>query len=165
VLVESLGAVVYREHHESSPRGTVPPAADPDAEWDKDIVDLRRLGSDYPKHVSASALKLNFAFFASPQACAVSTIATCLEEVFKGGMTPSTERGVAGLASKRLDPLSMAMDAIPHQGVDSSVSDVEVRTLVDGTGEALCIHPFRCSPPAFDLAPGAHRQRRWLHNR
>jgi integrase/recombinase XerD len=64
--VESLGVIVYREHHESSPRGTVPLTSDPDAEWAKDIVDLRRLVSDYPKHVSASALKLNFALLANP---------------------------------------------------------------------------------------------------
>ncbi len=66
VRLESLGVIVYREHHESSPRGTVPLARDPDAEWAKDIVDLRRLVSDYPKHVSASALKLNFSLLASP---------------------------------------------------------------------------------------------------
>lgn len=65
-LVESLGIIVYREHHESSPHGIIPLATDPDAEWAKDIVDLRRLVSEYPKHLSASALKLNFAFLANP---------------------------------------------------------------------------------------------------
>jgi hypothetical protein len=65
-LVESLGIIVYREDHESSPRGTIPLASDPDAEWAQDIVDLRRLVSEYPKHMSASALKLNFAFLANP---------------------------------------------------------------------------------------------------
>jgi hypothetical protein len=64
--VESLGIIVYREHHESSPHGIIPLATDPDAEWAKDIVDLRRLVSEYPKHMSASALKLNFAFLANP---------------------------------------------------------------------------------------------------
>src|SRR5712691_3074890 len=66
-LVETLGVVVYRERHESSPRGRVSLASDPDVEWAKDIVDLRRLVSDYPKHVSASALKLNFVLLANRQ--------------------------------------------------------------------------------------------------
>ena len=57
---------VYREHHEPSPRGIVPLASHPDAEWAKDVVDLRRLVSDYPKHLAASALKLNFSFLATP---------------------------------------------------------------------------------------------------
>jgi len=81
------------------------------------------------------------------------------------GVASSTERGEAGLATKGLDLLSATMCAIPHQGVDSSVSDAEVRTLVVGTGEALSVYAFRGSPPTFDLAPGAHRQRRWFHSR
>ncbi len=76
---------------------------------------------------------------------------------------PSSERHAAGLTAKRLDPLGMAMRAIPNQGVNVSVCDPGVRALLVGTGEALGIHPFRCAPPAFDLAPGADRQRCWLH--
>jgi integrase/recombinase XerD len=57
---------VYREYHEPSPRGVVPLASSPDAEWAKDTVDLRRLVSDYPKHLAASALRLNFSFLANP---------------------------------------------------------------------------------------------------
>jgi len=49
--------------------------------------------------------------------------------------------------------------------VDVSVCDPEVRALVIGTGIALSVHPLRCSPSAFDLAPGAHREGCWLHNR
>jgi hypothetical protein len=64
------------------------------------------------------------------------------------------ERGVTGRASKGLDLLSATMCAIPHQGVDSSVSDAEVRTLVVGTGEALSVYPLGSTPPAFDLTPG-----------
>jgi len=52
-------------------------------------------------------------------------------------MAPSGECGVAGLTAKRLDPLSMAMGAIPDQGMDSSVCDPGVQALLVGTGEAL----------------------------
>src|SRR5947209_763133 len=44
-----------------------------------------------------------------------------------------------------------------------SVCDSKVRTLSVGTGEALGVDPFRRSPPAFDFAPRAHRERLcWL---
>jgi integrase len=64
--VEALGVLTHREHHESNVRGTVPLTEDPDAEWAKDIVDIRRLVSDYPKHLSAADLKLNFSFLSHP---------------------------------------------------------------------------------------------------
>ena len=79
--------------------------------------------------------------------------------------TSSCESGVAGLAAKRLDALSMAMLAITYQSVDVSICDPGVRTLTVRTGEALCVYPLRCSPAAFDLAPGADRWRRRLHTR
>lgn len=66
-MLEALGMVVYREYHELDVRGAVPLAEDPNVEWAKDSVDLRRLVSDYPKHVSASALKLNFTFLINPE--------------------------------------------------------------------------------------------------
>ena len=59
------------------------------------------------------------------------------------------------LTAKRLDALRMAMCTIPNQGVDVSVRNPGVQALVIGTGEALGVHPFRGSPPTFDLAPGA----------
>ncbi len=36
-------------------------------------------------------------------------------QTVQGGVTPSTKRGVAGLRAKGLDPLSMAMRAIPKE--------------------------------------------------
>jgi hypothetical protein len=86
-------------------------------------------------------------------------------QTVQGSVASSTERGVAGRASKGLDLLSTTMGAIPNQGVDVSVCDPEVRALLVGTGETLGVYAFRGSPPAFDLAPGAHRQRRWPLNR
>ena len=71
-------------------------------------------------------------------------------------MAPSTERGVASLTAKRLDPLGMAMLAISDESMDVSIGDPEVRALLVGTGEALGVYPLGCSPPAFHLAPGAH---------
>ncbi len=59
----------------------------------------------------------------------------------------------------------MTMGAIPNQGMNVSICDARVGALSIRTGEALCIHPFRCSAPAFDLTPGAHRERRRLHTR
>ena len=76
----------------------------------------------------------------------------------KVGVTPSTESDAAGLTVKGLDSLSMTMYAIPNQGVDVSVCDLGVRALLVGMGKALSAHPFRYSPPAFDLAPGTHRE-------
>jgi hypothetical protein len=52
----------------------------------------------------------------------------------------------------------MTMLAIPNQGMNLSVGDAKVQALPVGTGEALCVRVFRGSPPAFDLAPGVHRQ-------
>ena len=84
-------------------------------------------------------------------------------QTVQGGVASSTERGAAGLTTKRLDPLGMAMRAICNQSVDVSVCDPSVRALLVGTGEALGVHPLRGSPAAFDLTPGSDRQRRWLH--
>ena len=83
----------------------------------------------------------------------------------QGGVASSTESGVTGLATECLDLLSSTMCAVSNQGVDVSVCDAEVRTLVVGTGEALGIYPFWNTPSAFDLTPGAHRKRRRFHTR
>lgn len=48
-------------------RGRVRLAEDPDEEWAKDIVDLRRLTEDYPKHIQTSRLKLDFSFIVNPK--------------------------------------------------------------------------------------------------
>jgi len=79
------------------------------------------------------------------------------------GMEPGSERGTAGLAAQCLDALGMAMLAIANESMDVSVCDAEVQALMVRTGEAICVHPLRCSSAAFDLAPGAHRWRRRLH--
>ena len=86
-------------------------------------------------------------------------------QTIQGGVASGSERRVAGLAAKGLDPLGMAMRAIANQRMNVSVCDPGVRTLMVGAGEALGVHPFRCSPAAFDLAPRSDRKRRWLHNR
>jgi hypothetical protein len=78
---------------------------------------------------------------------------------------PSSERRAAGLTAKGLDARSRAMLAITNQGVDMSVSDAGGEALAVRTGETFCVYPLRGSPPAFDLAPRAHRERRRFHNR
>jgi len=73
------------------------------------------------------------------------------------GVAPGGESGAARLTAKGLDPLGLTMLAVPDQGVDSSVSVAKVAALLVGTGEAIGVDAFRGSPPAFDLAPGAHK--------
>jgi hypothetical protein len=63
---------------------------------------------------------------------------------------------MAGRTSKRLDPLGLAMLAIPNQRMDMSIGDPEVGALLVGTGEAVGIHALRCSPAAFDLTPATY---------
>ncbi len=46
--------------------GKIDLTKDPDEEWAKDIVDLRRLVDDYPKHRDAGQFKLNFSFITNP---------------------------------------------------------------------------------------------------
>jgi hypothetical protein len=62
---------------------------------------------------------------------------------------PSTESGVTGLTTKRLDPLSMTMLAIPNQSMNVNLCDAGVETLVVRTGEALFAYPLRRSPVGF----------------
>jgi hypothetical protein len=81
-------------------------------------------------------------------------------QTVQGSVKSSTESGAAGLTAKRLDPLGMAMLAIPNQSVDVSICDAGVGALVVRTGKALCVDPLGCSPSAFHLAPGAYRRRR-----
>ena len=44
----------------------------------------------------------------------------------QGRVMSSSERGAAGLTAKGLDPLDIAMFAIPDKGVDVSFGDTEV---------------------------------------
>ncbi len=41
-------------------------------------------------------------------------------QTVQGGVAPNTERGVASLTAKRLDPFSKTMLAIPNQGMNVS---------------------------------------------
>jgi hypothetical protein len=72
-------------------------------------------------------------------------------QTVQGSVASSRESGAAGLTAKGLDPLGMAMRAIPHQSMHVSVSDAGVEAFSVRTGEALCVHPLRGSPAAFDL--------------
>src|SRR5947209_6881496 len=82
-------------------------------------------------------------------------------QAIQGGIASSTEGGATSLAAKRLDALDMALLTISHPGVDPSVCDPEVEALMVGASKPRCVDAFGCSPPAFDLAPGTHRYRRW----
>jgi integrase len=64
--VEALGVVVQRQHQEKNSVGKVPLATDPDEEWLKDIVDIRRLVADYPKHMAATFFKVDFSGIRNP---------------------------------------------------------------------------------------------------
>ncbi len=83
----------------------------------------------------------------------------------EGRVEPGSELSVAGLTAKGLDPLGTSMLAIPDQSTNVCVCDFKVGTLSVRTGEALGVHPLRCSPAAFHLSPGMHRQRRRLFTR
>src|SRR5215471_20716328 len=49
-------------------------------------------------------------------------------QTVQGGVTPGCESGVAGRASKGLDPLGMTMPAISDEGVDLSIAGWDRRT-------------------------------------
>ena len=86
-------------------------------------------------------------------------------QTVQGGMASGTESGAAGLTTKRLDALSMAMLTISNQGVNVRVCDVRVGALAVRTGETLRVHPLGCASAAFHLTPGADRRRRRPHSR
>ncbi len=81
-------------------------------------------------------------------------------QTIEWSVATSAERGAALLTAKRLDALGLAMLAIANQRVELIIGVAEVLALLIGTGEAGGAHPLGRSPPAFDLAPGAHRRRR-----
>jgi len=86
-------------------------------------------------------------------------------QTIQGGVAPGAEGGAARRASKGLDLLDMAMLAIANERVDLIIGNTEVGAEVVRTGEAFGVDPLGRSPPAFDLAPGAHRRRSRSHNR
>src|SRR5215471_9410821 len=55
----------------------------------------------------------------------------------------------------------LPMLAIADQRVELSIGVAEGGALPVGTSETFGAYTFGSSPPAFDLAPGSHRQRRW----
>ncbi len=83
----------------------------------------------------------------------------------QGGVASGSERGMAGLATERLDLLSTTVLAIADQSVDLSIGVAEVGALLIGTGEARGVHALGCSSAAFHLRPGAYRSRCWLSTR
>ena len=86
-------------------------------------------------------------------------------QTVQGRVASRAERGAAGLTAQRLDLLSPTVLVISHQRMDVRISDPAVRALRIGTGETLRVYAFGSPSPAFDLAPGPHRQRRWLSTR
>ena len=63
--VEALGIATRR--HASHTETLIPLAHNADEEWLKDIIDMRRLVADYPKHVGAGKFRLNFTCILNPQ--------------------------------------------------------------------------------------------------
>ena len=86
-------------------------------------------------------------------------------QTVEGGVEPGREGGAAGLTPKRLDRFSAAMLAIANQRVNLIIGDPAVPALWIGTSETFGVSAFGGSSAAFDLAPGLHRRRRWLHAR
>ena len=82
-------------------------------------------------------------------------------QAVQGRVASGTECAAASLAAKGLDAFGLPMRAIADQRVDVSIGDAAVRALVVGTSEPLGVDVSGCSPPAFYLAPGAHRSWRW----
>ena len=62
----SIGVRVPRRPEEIFIPGPIA-LEDPDKVWSRDSVDLRRLYSDYPKHMNQSTFRLVFTFIANPR--------------------------------------------------------------------------------------------------
>ena len=104
----------------------------------------------------------------SPSASADSTTATCWEGVFrryKGVLR--LEVNVVRQVGPRNVWIRSAWPCLPSpkRRMKVSIGDAEVRALLIGAGETLGVHPLRCSPPAFHLAPGAYKRRNRSHTR
>lgn len=65
-LLTAHGIAVRRLPGPGGPPVVVPLAADPDAVWAADIIDLRRVLAAYPKHIAGSAFRLDFTVVANP---------------------------------------------------------------------------------------------------
>ena len=66
VEIESLGIRTPRSSEEIFVPGPIA-LEDPDEVWRRDRVDLRRLYTDYPKHMNQSTFKLVFTFIVNPR--------------------------------------------------------------------------------------------------
>jgi hypothetical protein len=65
-------------------------------------------------------------------------------QTIQGGVAPSTEGGMAGLAAKGLDALGLAVLAISYEGMNMSIGDAEVPALLVGTTVPLgCSREWR----------------------
>lgn len=64
--IERLGVRVPRRQEEIFIPGPIA-LEDPDRVWSRDRVDLRRLCTDYPKHMNQSTFKLVFTFIVNPR--------------------------------------------------------------------------------------------------
>jgi hypothetical protein len=58
-------------------------------------------------------------------------------QAVQGSVAPSTEGGVAGLASKRLDAFSRAMLAIPNECMEGSIGVAEVHATLGWDKQTL----------------------------
>ena len=85
-------------------------------------------------------------------------------QAVQGGGASSGERGVAGRASKRLDPPSRAMLPIPDESVDLSIDDPGVRALRVGTSETFGVDPFGAPRRLFTSHQGRDFRRCRSHH-
>ena len=86
-------------------------------------------------------------------------------QTIQGSVASSTEGGAARLTRKVWMRSALAMLAIANQRMDVSIGDAEVWTLLVGTGVALGVYAFGCSPAAFHFTPGAYWCRCWSSSR
>jgi hypothetical protein len=77
-------------------------------------------------------------------------------QAIQGRIPSGSERGAASLTAKGLDLLGPTMFAIANQCMNMSIGNAEVQALLVGTGVTLGVDSLRCSPVAFDLAPGTY---------
>src|SRR5579859_7202727 len=61
--LEALGVMIQRA---VTYKGMIELAQDAEEEWAKDVIDMRRLVADYPKHMGAGHFRLNFSCIRNP---------------------------------------------------------------------------------------------------
>src|SRR6266568_4576417 len=65
-MVQALGVVIQRQHPPRLQRVACS-VEDAEAEWQKDVIDIRRFMADYPKHWPAGNFRLDFSCMRNPQ--------------------------------------------------------------------------------------------------